>query len=315
MKKPAFIIFVIITVMLLIFPVSYALEGTDGYQAGGERLKYDPLLYKSAGDGEPDLYVLNHDWDDERNVSSEIGRNTVSSEDTILSYISIRNNPAKIVNSISRTFSVRERGSHPSFRIEVPSTPAEIIMFGAAFLTNLAVHEVGHEVVAQHVGASGSRLEFFQTRNGQFFLGTSSVEDIDGDSILPYTMGGEFFADLTFEHALQDYRKKPNMYNQSLLFYSGIDFAFYCFYAFYASEEHPEYDPITISEETGISRDHLFSIVLVKTMINAYRIYSGEDHVIPYFTVDKHSAMLNFDIPFEIPACIFGNCGPPEEEI
>ena len=188
-------------------------------------------------------------------------------------------------------------------------------MIGAAFLTNLAVHEVGHEIVAHHVGASGSRLDFFQTRNGQFFLGTSSVEDIDSNSILPYTMGGEFFADLTFEHALQDYRKKPNIYNQALLLSSGIDFAFYCFYAFYASDDHPEYDPITISDETGLSRDHLFSIVLAKTMINAYRVYSGEDRVIPYFTVDRHSAMLNLDIPFEIPACIFESCGPPEEEI
>jgi hypothetical protein len=128
-------------------------------------------------------------------------------------------------------------------------------------------------------------------------------------------MGGEFFADLTFEHALQDYRKKPTMFNQALLLSSGIDFAFYCFYAFYASEDHPEFDPVTISEETGLSRDHLFSIVLAKTMINAYRVYSGEDRVIPYFTVDKHSAMLNLDIPFEIPACIFGNCGLPDEDI
>ena len=86
-------------------------------------------------------------------------------------------------------------------------------------------------------------------------------------------------------------------------------------YAFYASDDHPEFDPVTIAAETGLSRDHLFSIVLAKTMLNAYRIYSGEDRVIPYFTVDKHSAMLNLDIPFEIPACIFGNCGPPEEEI
>lgn len=208
-----------------------------------------------------------------------------------------------------------QKGSRSSFKIEIPSTPADIIMIGAAFFTNIAVHEVGHEVVAQHVGATGSKLDFFQTRNGQFFLGTSSVENINSNSILPYTMGGEFFADLTFEHALQDYRKRPNMYNQALLVSSGIDFAFYCFYAFYASEDHPEYDPVTISEETGLSRDHLFSIVLAKTMINAYRVYSGEDRVIPYFSVDRHSAMLNLAFPFEIPSCIFENCGPPEEAI
>ena len=314
-KKPVLILFIIITVVLLIIPVSYAIERTEGYQAGKELFKYDPLIYKSTAAGEPELYFLNNGWNDEKETPVKRDRNTVSSEDSIVSYISIQNYPAKIVNSISHTFSVREPGSHASFRIDVPSTATDIVMLGAAFLTNLAVHEVGHEIVAQHVGATGSRLDFFETRNGKFFLGTSSVEDIDSDSILPYTMGGEFFADLTFEHALQDYRKKPNMYNQSLLLYSGIDFAFYCFYAFYASEDHPEYDPVTISKETGISRDHLFSIVLAKTMINAYRIYSGQDRVIPYFTVDKHSAMLNLDIPFEIPICIFGNCGPPEEAI
>jgi hypothetical protein len=315
MKKPPLILFVIITGMLLITPVSSALEGKEEYQAQEESLKYDPLVYESTVSEQPELYLLNDEWNVKKEATNKNGRNAVSSEDTLLSYISVQNNPDKIVNTISHTFSVRERGPHPSFRIEVPSTPADIVMIGAALLTNLAVHEVGHKVVAHHVGASDSRLDFFQTRNGQFFLGTSSVEDIEKDSILPYTMGGVFFADLTFEHALQDYRKKTNMYNQALLLSSEIDFAFYCFYAFYGSEDHPELDPVTISQETGLSRDHLFSIVLAKTMINAYRVYSGEDRVIPYFTVDKHSAMLNLDMPFEIPACIFGNCGPPEEDI
>jgi hypothetical protein len=315
MKKPALILFIIISVSVFLIPFSFAMEGTDEYQVQGEQLTYDPLVYQGTAAGEPELYFSNHDRNDEKEFSGKRGMNTVSSEDTILSYISIQNSPDKIVTSISHTFSVRKRYSHSSFKIEMPSTPADIVMFGAAFLTNLVVHEVGHEVVAHHVGAKGSRLDFFQTRNDQFFLGTSSVEDIESESILPYTMGGEFFADLTFEHALQDYRKKPTMYNQALLLSSGIDFAFYCFYAFYASEDHPEFDPVTISEETGLSRDHLFTIVLAKTMINAYRVYSGEDRVIPYFTVDKHSAMLNLDIPFEIPACVFGDCGPPEEEI
>jgi hypothetical protein len=113
-------------------------------------------------------------------------------------------------------------------------------------------------------------------------------------------MGGEFFADLTFEHALQDYRKKPNAYNRYLLLYSGTDFLWYCFYAFYLSNDNPSYDPITISKETGISREMLFSIALAKTLLNAYRIYSGQDKVIPYFTVNKYSASLNIMIPFEI---------------
>jgi hypothetical protein len=178
-----------ITAVLLIIPVSEALEGTDEHQTKQNRLKYDPLIHGSAGNGEPDLYLLNHARNNEKTDSTKVVKNTVSPEDTVMSYTSIRNNPAKIVSSISRSFSVREPGAHSSFRIEVPSTPADIVMLGAAFLTNLAFHEVGHEVVAHHVGASGSRLEFFQTRHGQFFLGTSSVEDIDNDSIMPYTIG------------------------------------------------------------------------------------------------------------------------------
>jgi hypothetical protein len=315
MKKHAVILFVIISLVLLIIPVSYAFEGTDEHK-GWERLTYDPQVYKGTVAGQPEPYFLNHGREDKKHASEGQRTNTVSSYDTILSYISVQNTPDKIVDGISHTFSLRKHGPRPSFSVDIPSTPDDIVLFGAAFLTNIAIHEIGHEIVAQHAGASGTRLGFFETRNGQFFLGTSSVEDIDADSILPYTMGGEFFTDLTFEHALRDYRKKPNMYNRSLLFYSGIDFAFYCFYAFYYSnEDNPEYDPVTIAKETGISQDHLFSIVLAKTMINAYRIYSGEDRVIPYFTVDRHSAMLNLAIPFEIPSCIFGNCGLPEEAI
>ncbi len=118
--------------------------------------------------------------------------------------------------------------------------------------------------------------------------------------MLPYAMGGEFFADLTFEHALRDYRNNPNSFNKSLLITSGADFAWYCFYAFYVSNDNPSYDPITISKETGLSRDTLFSLALAKTLINVYRIYSGNDRVVPYFKVDKYSTSLNFIVPFDI---------------
>ena len=113
-------------------------------------------------------------------------------------------------------------------------------------------------------------------------------------------MGGDFFADITFEHALKEYRKNPNTYNKSLLVSSGTDFVWYCFYAFYVAEENSAYDPITISRETGISRYMLFSVALAKTLINAYRVYSGEDTIVPYFKVDRYSASLNFMIPFDI---------------
>jgi hypothetical protein len=219
------------------------------------------------------------------------------------SYITGQNVPRPLVYDISIDFSGRNVTVLPEISVSnlgIPSTPGGVVKAGLAFLTNLAIHEAGHAVVADYVGAVGSRLSFFKKRRGDFFLGTSSVEYIDDKSKLPYTMGGEFFVDLTFEHALQNYREGPNPYNKALLFYSGTDFLWYCFYAFYLSGDNPYYDPITISKETGISRDALFSIALAKTILNAYRIYSGRDRIIPYFMVDKYSASLNIMIPFEL---------------
>jgi hypothetical protein len=234
---------------------------------------------------------------------------------SVTSYIATQSRPPSLVGSVSHEFSVGKNKGKSSFEIKMPSTISDVFIVGAAFLTNLAAHEFGHEVVAHHVGAKESRLDFFQTRNGQFFLGTSSVKDIDDESVLPYTAGGEFFADLTFEHALKDYRKRPNLYNQSLLVSSGLDFLWYCFYAFYLSEENAEFDPVTISKETGISRDMLFSIVLAKTAINAFRVYSGKDWVVPYFAVDRNSASVNVAIPFDINHCAFIDCSPPDGSI
>jgi len=205
------------------------------------------------------------------------------------------------VDNITYDFSgnrFRKTSGHSFFN--KPLYVNDLIQIGAAFLTNLAVHEFGHEVVAKQVGAQGSRINFFEKSGGDFFLGTSSVEQIDERSVLSYAMGGEFFADLTFEHALRDYRTSPNTYNKSLLVTSGADFLWYCLYAFYISGDNPSYDPITISRETGMSRDTLFSVALAKTLINAYRVYSGNDLIVPYFKVDKYSTSLNFIVPFDI---------------
>lgn len=215
--------------------------------------------------------------------------------------LDIYNAPQQLVNSITYDFSYdRKRASAGLDLIEWPSKLSDALQIGAAFLTNLAVHEFGHEIVANNVGAEDSQVNFFKKSGGNFFLGTSTVSSIDKASVLPYAMGGEFFADLSFEHALKGYRNSPNSYNKSLLLISGTDFLWYCFYAFYVSNDNPSYDPITISKETGISRDMLFSVALAKTLANAYRIYSGQDKVVPYFKVDRSSASLNFMIPFEI---------------
>lgn len=211
------------------------------------------------------------------------------------------NVPQSLINNITYDFPYNgKRSSAGRDFIEWPSKLSDALQIGAAFLTNLAVHEFGHEIVADNVGAEDSQVNFFKKSGGNFFLGTSTVSNIEDESVLPYAMGGEVFADLSFEHALQGYRNSPNTYNKSLLFISGTDFLWYCFYAFYISNDNPSYDPITISKETGISRDMLFSVALAKTIANAYRIYSGQDKIVPYFKVDRTSASLNFMIPVDI---------------
>lgn len=178
---------------------------------------------------------------------------------------------------------------------EVSSGTAQVF---SAFLTNFFVHEMGHVVVGDHVGAEGMKLKFLTTRNGKFFLGSNTVGEIDPDSMLPYVMGGAWATDYTFEYALQSYRTDPNVYNRSLLLFSGMEFLWYSLYSFYLSEGHGHYDPVSVSRETGISKDIIFLAALVKTAINAYRVHSGNDTVIPHFTVDRHSAVLNLRVNF-----------------
>lgn len=218
------------------------------------------------------------------------------SDVALRSYITIQDTPQSIINDITIDFSTQK--SNSSFDMDFPSNINDALVIGSAFMTNLMIHEFGHAIVAEQVGASGNRVNFFTQEGGSFFLGKSSVSDIEPKSRLPYVMGGEYFVDLTFEQALKEYRKSPSLYNKSLLLFSGADFLFYCVYAFSTDSDNTSYDPVTISRETGLSKSELISIVLAKTMLNAYRVHSGVDKVIPYFTVDNQSAALNFAIPF-----------------
>lgn len=192
--------------------------------------------------------------------------------------------------------------------IAAPSSAGELFQVGAAFLTNLLVHEIGHAAVADYAGARGNTLAFFKQSGGQFFLGMSTVEHIDDDAWFPYTVGGEFFADLTFEHALRGFRKNPNMYNRSLLLFSGLDFLWYCMYSFYLTNGDPGFDPVSMSEQTGLSGDQLVAIAAAKTALNILRVYSGVDKVVPYFTVSSHAAFLNLAFPLSINGCELGLC-------
>lgn len=174
----------------------------------------------------------------------------------------------------------------------------EAVQITAAFLTTFAAHELGHAVVADYVGAGGARMNFLTTQNGNFFLGSTTYNRLNDDEKLPLSMGGAVASDITFEHALQSYRKNPNMYNKSLLFFSGVDFLWYSAYAFYLSDGNSYYDPVAVSEHSGLSKNTIFTVALAKVVMNAYRVYSGQDRVIPYFTVDKTSAVLNIGIIF-----------------
>jgi hypothetical protein len=192
--------------------------------------------------------------------------------------------------------------------LDAPSSAGELLQAGAAFLTNLFIHEIGHAVVADYAGARGNNLAFFTQSGDKFFLGMSSVEHIDDDAWFPYTMGGEFFTDLTFEHALREFRKSPNMYNRSLLLFSGLDFLWYCMYSFYLTNGDPGFDPVSISEQTGLSGDQLVAIAAAKTALNALRVYSGVDSVVPYFSVNSHAAFLNLAFPLSMNGCELGLC-------
>ena len=297
-----------VVVLSLIFPVlSFSSMDNENYGLDSASLSYDGnhSQNKAQDKKATNFYSINF-----RNIESN---SLILSEDDQSIHT---NNYGDKFNALTSTYTAGHNAqplfsnfsidpyfgdpdkSFKSSVFDLPSNFSEVIIMGTAFLTNLAAHEFGHALVGEHVGATGNTVSFFEKKGGQFFLGMSSVKNIKAESKLPYTMGGEFFADLTFEHALKSYRKNPTFYNKSLMLYSGTDFLWYCFYAFYVSEGHSSFDPITVAKETGLSENELFSIVLAKTMINTYRIYSGQDRVIPYFTVNSSSAALNLSVPF-----------------
>lgn len=182
--------------------------------------------------------------------------------------------------------------------VKVPSLVSDFASVGLAFLTNLVVHETGHAAVASYVGANGIDLQFMTKKDDRFFLGLSHVEHIDEKSRLPYSMGGEVAASYTFEYALQDYRRTPSTYNKALMFFSGTDFLWYSIYAFYLTDGNDAFDPTAITNITGLSKGTILGVALTQSLINAYRVHSGNDNIAPYFTLDKYSAVFNVKFIF-----------------
>ena len=67
----------------------------------------------------------------------------------------------------------------------------DIPAVGAAFLTNLGIHEAGHYIMADEVGAEGNNLNFFKKDRDSFFLGLSTVTHIDEKARPSYHLAGE----------------------------------------------------------------------------------------------------------------------------
>jgi len=165
----------------------------------------------------------------------------------------------------------------------------DIPLIGLAFLTNLGIHETGHYVIANQAGAEGNTLDFFTREDNGFFLGLSTVSEIDSKAKPGYHLAGEVASNYTFELALNKYRENNTTYNRALMFFSMTDFLWYSTYAFYvAPDKNPKFDPIGISDTTGIDQDKIFLVALAHTSLNALRVYTGEDRVIPYYMLDRH---------------------------
>ncbi len=173
----------------------------------------------------------------------------------------------------------------------------DVVSIGAAYTSHLFFHEMGHQVVAEEVGADSPEISFFTRKNGRFYPGLSTYQNIPGESRLPYAVGGERMAGYTFEYALESYRREPTTYNKALMFFGCADFLAYTLLANYVHPDNDMYDPNLIREETGLSRELLLSLVMAKSLINTYRVFNENASFTPMIRVDKDSAafMISFE--------------------
>ena len=173
----------------------------------------------------------------------------------------------------------------------------DAVEIGTAYMTHLGLHELGHQLIADEVGADSHRMSFFTRKNGRFYPGLSLYKSIPEKSRLPYALGGERMAGHTFEYALQSFRLRPTMFNKSLLFFSCADFFGYTLLANYVYPDNDLLDPNLIRAETGLSKEMLLSLVTAKTLLNTYRIINKDLNFCPMLLLDKDSA--TFAIRFE----------------
>jgi hypothetical protein len=172
----------------------------------------------------------------------------------------------------------------------------DLMDISSAYFTHLTLHELGHQVVADEVGAQDHKMSFLAQKNGQFYLGLSTYEAIPEKSVLPYAVGGERMASLTFEYGLESYRQNPTTFNKALMFFSTVDFLGYTLLANYVNPTDSMYDPTLIRQETGASKELILSLVLTKSLVNAYRVFNPECRWMPIIETDLTSArfMLSY---------------------
>lgn len=181
---------------------------------------------------------------------------------------------------------------------ETLSLSEDVIQIGRAFLTNLSAHEYGHAIVGSTVGAEGISVSFFSREKNNMFLGYTSIKKIDNSAYPSFALGGEIGSSMSFELALQSYRRQPSTYNKALMFFSGTDFLWYSLYTFYVNNNNPESDPNILHRETGISKNAILSVAVTQAVLNGYRVVSGSDKVIPSLTFDKQSVGFVLRMPF-----------------
>jgi hypothetical protein len=173
----------------------------------------------------------------------------------------------------------------------------DLTSIGAAYATHLALHEIGHQVVAHDVGAINSKVKILTSQDGDFYPALSTYDSIPGESVLPYAAGGERMSGFAFDYALKSYREKPTTFNKALMFFTSADFLAYTVLSNYFHSDAEMHDPNIIRKELGCSKGVLLSLVLGKSLINAYRVFNPKADFAPEVWVDKNSAALLLRFP------------------
>ncbi|MGA1868675.1 MAG: hypothetical protein ACMUJM_09005 [bacterium] len=166
----------------------------------------------------------------------------------------------------------------------------DIMHIGAAYSTHLLFHEMGHHILAYEVNAENHKMAFFVRQNGKMYPGLSMADSIPKESVLPYAAAGDQMAGITFEYGLQCYRRNPTTFNKALMLFSTTDFLIYTILGNYINDDNEFYDTNIIRQETGCNKTALLSVALAKTMLNTYRIMSGDDRFIPMIQTGENWA-------------------------